>query len=54
MAIDIKDEEVPLTTLNKRNVFFLIITLNQFIDVFVDSTIDTPTALFNLLGELKR
>ena len=38
MAIDIKDEEVPLATSNKRS----------------DSTIDTPTALLNLLGELKR
>ncbi|CAF4590341.1 unnamed protein product [Rotaria sp. Silwood1] len=34
-AIDVKDEEIPLTMANKH------------------STIDTPTALLNLLGELK-
>ncbi|CAF3485308.1 unnamed protein product [Rotaria socialis] len=35
MAIDVKDDEIPLTTANKY------------------STIDTPTALFNLFGEMK-
>ncbi|CAM4789639.1 unnamed protein product [Rotaria magnacalcarata] len=35
MAIDVKDDEIPLTTANKY------------------STIDTPTALFNILGEMK-